>query len=273
MKKIVLKRLLVIMTAFTLVMGFGASSIKVYAATSSQVVAVYNSIEGSKYKSQVEDALEGSDTPANGLVRVALGKKVKYCTSEQIDAAYNAAVKAKNNADKAGASAQNSTSQAKKSVKNMMKEFEVTADTSQAATALAGVQQLVGVIVGILAYSVVIGMALFTGIDICYITMPVFRNWADDKGSSGGAVTSSTNKDTGESKFRFVTDEAMYAVTQATIENGKNALGIYFKKRCIGWVLTAIVLYVLLTGQITLLTDVILQFISGIIAALQSLGN
>ena len=273
MKKSILKQLLVILTAFTLVLGFGVSSVNVYAATSAQLIAIYNSVEGDTYRGNIEEALDGSDEPGDGLVRVQLGNTVKYCTSEQINKAYETALKQKDAATRAGQSAKNSTNQAKKNVKNMMKEFEVTADTSQAAVALAGVQQLVGVIVGILAYAVVIGMALFTGVDICYITMPVFRTWADDKGASGGAVTSSTNKDTGESKFRFVTDEAMFAVTQATVENGKNALGIYFKKRCIGWILTAIVLYVLLTGQITLLTDVILQFISGIVAALQSLGN
>lgn len=281
MKKSILKQLLVMLTAFTLVLGFGVSSVNVYAAISKSTelgtaMAKITTEEGEKDLADFM-AKQGYDTnppsDESGYVYIIVDNKKYYLTRSDVSV-----VKTKINTivegeGKAAAEAKNSTKTAKEHVKNMMDEFEVTANTGQAAVALAGIQQLVGVIVGILAYAVVIGMSLFTGVDICYITMPVFRNWADDKGASGGAVTSSTNKDTGESKFRFVTDEAMFAVTQATVENGKNALGIYFKKRCIGWILTAIVLYVLLTGQIVLLTDVILQFISGIIAALQSLGN
>lgn len=216
----------------------------------------------------------GSDTRDKKHVSlVKLGENKKYLNRSEVSELTDYAESLLDEAREAGAQAKASTKGAKTKVKNMMSEFEVTADTSQAATALAGVQDLVGVVVGILAYLVVIGMALFTGCDICYITMPVFRNWADAKGESGGAVTSATNKDTGEAKFRFVTDEAMYAVQSCAVETGKNALGVYFKKRCIGWILTAIVLYVLLTGQITLLTDVVLQFISGVIAALQGLGE
>lgn len=281
MKKSILKQLLVMLTAFTLVIGFGVSSVNVYAAISKSTelgtaMAKITTEEGEKDLADFM-AKQGYDTnppsDESGYVYIIVDNKKYYLTRSDVSVVKTKINTIVDGEGKAAAEAKNSTKTAKENVKNMMSEFEVTADTSQAAVALAGIQQLVGVIVGILAYAVVIGMALFTGVDICYITMPVFRTWADDKGASGGAVTSSTNKDTGESKFRFVTDEAMFAVTQATVENGKNALGIYFKKRCIGWILTAIVLYVLLTGQITLLTDVILQFISGIIAALQSLGN
>lgn len=283
MKKLV-QKIMLIMTVFMLTFGFGVgqSTISVYAASSNDVYEKYDQMDESTQKKEVYDKLNsmGSTKKAAGtgnVVAVTLTydgqTTTKYLTNTEVDALYSEAVTQLDAYVTAGGEAKNSTQAAKKQVKNMMNEFEVTADTGQAATALAGIQQLVGVVVGILAYAVVIGMSLFTGCDIVYITMPVFRSWADTKGATGGAVTSTTNKDTGESKFRFVTDEAMYAVSQATVENGKNALGIYFKKRCVGWILTAIVLYVLLTGQITLLTDVILQFISGIIAALQSLGN
>lgn len=279
----IMKRLIVAMTVMMLSFSL-CGSLTVYAARSADVVSTYNSMEdGSKERKAVWESFKSENTgstkrsAADGrtislTLRYDGQQATKFFTQGEINTLYDTAVGQLEEYKKAGGLAQNSTKQAKDSVKNMMSEFGVEADTGQAAVALAGIHQLVGIIVGILAYAVVIGMSLFTGCDICYITMPVFRTWADTKGSSGGAVTSSTNKDTGESKFRFVTDEAMYAVSQATVENGKNALGIYFKKRCIGWVLTAIVLYVLLTGQITLLTDVILQFISGIIAALQSLG-
>lgn len=281
MKKSILKQLLVMLTVFTLVLGFGVSSVNVYAAISKSTelgtaMAKITTEEGEKDLADFMTKQGYATNPPSdesGYVYIIVDNKKYYLTRSDVSVVKTKINTIVDGEGKAAAEAKNSTKTAKENVKNMMSEFEVTADTSQAAVALAGIQQLVGVIVGILAYAVVIGMALFTGVDICYITMPVFRTWADDKGASGGAVTSSTNKDTGESKFRFVTDEAMFAVTQATVENGKNALGIYFKKRCIGWILTAIVLYVLLTGQITLLTDVILQFISGIIAALQSLGN
>lgn len=150
--------------------------------------------------------------------------------------------------------------------------FNVSADVEQAGVALSGVEEFASVVVGILVYAVTIGMTLFTAVDICYITIPVFRNKCEDAKQSGGAMAK-TNSQTGETKFRFVTDEAVYAVTTCSIETGKQPLGVYLKKRIWAFVLLGIVLFILLTGNIQLIVNIAVNVVAGLIEALSNLGS
>ena len=127
------------------------------------------------------------------------------------------------------------------------------------------IENITGFALGLISFAIVVFTSLVTAADILYLTSPIFNGMAHKMNWDGSLE---------ERRFRFISPQAVEAQIEAnTRTTGKNALGVYFKKRCIGWILTAIVLYVLLTGQITLLTDVVLQFISGVIAALQGLGE
>lgn len=160
----------------------------------------------------------------------------------------------------------------KSTIEDMGVDFNVRANTEQAGVALSGVQELVSVIVGILCYAITLGMTLFTALDLCYITMPVFRNKCEEMKSSGSSAMTKTDSKTGETKFRWVTDEAIYAVESCSIETGRQPLGVYLKKRVWAYVLLAIVLFILFTGNIQLIANIAVNFIAGLMDALTNLG-
>lgn len=162
----------------------------------------------------------------------------------------------------------------KKTVKSsvdQVAEFEVKADVSAAHTALSGVESIISTCVGILVYAVTIGMTLFTACDICYITMPVFRNKCDDMKQAGSVGTKTTSS--GETKLMFVTDDAQYAVQSCSVDTGKNPLGVYMKKRVVAFILLGLVLFILFTGNIQLIVNVVVNIAAGIVDALSGLGG
>ena len=148
--------------------------------------------------------------------------------------------------------------------------FDISANVEQAGVALSGIEDFVAVVIGILCILVTLGMSLFTAIDLCYITMPVFRNKCEDMKQSGGGMAKTSSN--GETKFRFVTDEAVYAVQTCSIETGKQPLGVYLKKRVWAFVLLGVVLFVLLTGNIQLIVNIAVNAVAGLIEALGNLG-
>lgn len=156
-------------------------------------------------------------------------------------------------------------------IDNMGVNFDVEADVEAAGVALSGLREVVAMIVGLIAYLIVLGMTLFTTLDICYITMPVFRNKADEMVQRGGVMSRVDNR-TGETTHRWITDDARYAVANATIESGKSPLAIYLGKRIWAYILLAIVLFILLTGNIQLIVNIAINFISGLIEVLEGLA-
>jgi len=157
-------------------------------------------------------------------------------------------------------------------VHEMSNNFNVEADTKGAGVMLSGIRPVVNLVIGVLAYGVVIGMSLFTALDLCYITMPIFRNKCEEMKQSGAGLMVKTTK-TGEVKLRWVTDEAQYAVQHCAIETGQNPYLVYFKKRVMAFILIAIVIYILLTGNIQLIVNIAINVVSGILDALSSLGS
>ena len=80
-----------------------------------------------------------------------------------------------------------------------------------------------------------------------------------------------TDSKTGETKLRLVTDEAQYAIQAAdTIQSGQNPLVIYFKKRFAAILILAIVLFILLTGNMNVFSQIALKLVSGIISIVHS---
>lgn len=161
----------------------------------------------------------------------------------------------------------------REAVGRLVSDFNVTADTDKASETIGdGLLDFINVIVGLIAYISILGITLFTAVDLCYITMPIFRDRADAVAKNGSRIVKSKSKVTGEDKIRFVTDDAVYAVTKASMGGG-NAIGIYLWKRSLAFILLAIVMYMLLTGNIYLITDVAFNFVSGIIQELILIGS
>lgn len=161
---------------------------------------------------------------------------------------------------------------AKTNLRHVGGEF-IEADVSNARTTLGGVASLIKLFSGIIVYFAILGMTLFTGFDLLYITMPAFREILGEEVAKGNKVVAKQGKD-GEMKMRWVTDEAVFCVQNAaTLESGKSPLATYLGKRAFSFVAVMIIIFILLTGNINLIADVALNFISGIINVLVELGS
>ncbi len=156
---------------------------------------------------------------------------------------------------------------------NQMNSFDISADTTGAGVMLSGFKGIIQLVVGILAWAVTAGMTLFTALDLCYITMPVLRNNVESQKQSGQGMMVKQDNRTGETRLRWITDEAQFAVNQGALEHGKNPISVYLWKRMAAFVLIAIALYILLTGNINLITGIAINWVSGILQTLGTLGG
>lgn len=146
--------------------------------------------------------------------------------------------------------------------------FAIGADTTTATGLLSGFQQPLATLLGIIVIIVTAGMTLFTAFDLCYIAFPVFREKCDEKKSTGGMGTKQ-GKD-GNTKLTFITDDAQHAVIAAdTVQSGKSPFTIYLKKRSLAFILLAIVIFILLTGNIGIFATLALKLVQGILDFLQ----
>lgn len=184
-----------------------------------------------------------------------------------------AGLKSAKNSTSAAKNQGKSVDEVKDSITDMLRDdFNIKADTSEAAEALEGFKGPIGLVIGILAYIVIIGMGLFTALDICFIVIPIFRGWYTESAESGSKLTGATGKN-GEAKLRWISDDAVYAVKVATVEEGKSPLKVYMFKRTGAYIIIAIVIFMLLTGNVQIFVNIALDLIAGAIEKLQKLAN
>lgn len=158
----------------------------------------------------------------------------------------------------------------KDKVNQAMGGIDVQADTDRAQELLGGVQPIIELFCGVIVYAIVLGLPVFTCLDILYITYPVFRNGVQESASKGGMM-SKTRKD-GSTGVRLVSDEAQFAVENANLGEGRTALGIYSKKRFAVYIICTVMLFVFLTGNIQIFTNLAVQIVSGIISVIQGIS-
>lgn len=160
---------------------------------------------------------------------------------------------------------------AKGEVRAMTDNMNIKSDVATGAMVLSGLQPFIETVLGIAVYILTAGMTVFTVADLCYIFIPTLREKMGEVAQNGGKM-STTSKETGEVKFRFVTDEALYAVQTCTLESGKHPAGVWIKKRIWAYILLGVCLFILLTGNITLIVNIVINIVGGIVNALQSFG-
>lgn len=149
-------------------------------------------------------------------------------------------------------------------------DLGLQADVGTATGMLSGFMGVLRTLLGIIVVLISVGMTVFSAFDLCYIAFPVFRNKCEDAKQNGGIMAKKGAN--GESKLRFVSDDAQYAVVAAdTTQSGKNPFIIYFGKRLISYLVLAILLFILLTGKVTVFTDIAIRLVSGLINMLQSI--
>lgn len=155
-------------------------------------------------------------------------------------------------------------------VSDMIENLELNADTGSATALFKGFEPILNLILGILVTLITVGMTFCSAIDIAYIAFPVFRNRCEDAKMNGGIGTRKTAN--GETKLAWVTDDAQYATKLGTIESGQSPWAIYFKRRIMSYIMLAITLFILMTGNITLITNIAINIVSGIMDVLGALA-
>lgn len=150
------------------------------------------------------------------------------------------------------------TSQAVDAINQIKQNMNIHADLNAAAGTLEPLVEVVNTIVGALATAILILVGLFTAIDVLYLEVPAFHNTMDQKGMEKGT----TNK-SGGVKHKLISEDASQAYEEAS-KDGKNPLIIYLKKRIVAYVAVAIVLYMLLSGNLSLIVEVVLKMLNGI---------
>lgn len=143
--------------------------------------------------------------------------------------------------------------------------YSLEADTKTASELVSGLKGPISTFLGILVTFITVGMTVFTAFDLCYIAFPVFRGKMDEAKANGTkGITRTNNK--GETKLNIITEDAQFAVISADVANtGQSAYVIYFKKRVISFVVLAVLIFILLTGNINILTNIGVKLASGIL--------
>ena len=87
------------------------------------------------------------------------------------------------------------------------------------------------------------------------------------------AVSKTRSEKAGSTRLKFVTDEAEYAYSTAqTAQTGRSAILIYFGKRAFAIVFTTVALFILLTGNITIITNIALKAVSGLLKLINEMA-
>lgn len=148
--------------------------------------------------------------------------------------------------------------------------FQTTANINGANTMLRGAMPYINLVIGLIIVVVTAGMTFFSACDICYIAFPVFRNKCEEAKMKGGTGTGKGAN--GETILKFVTQDAQYAVQEGNLENGKSPWSIYFGKRVASYIFLAIVIFILMTNNISLITQLALNLVSGVMDVIQGLA-
>lgn len=191
------------------------------------------------------------------------GNTVLYYSEESINSLY----KESKNSGK--------TDRVKESMLNLEEGMGLVANTEGAMEMASGLVPMVELLLGYIVVVMMLGMSLFSGLDMVYIMSPKARskinNSVQNKIGRNSAMVS-TNKESGEEKARFITDDAIYAVDIALVD-GRSPWPIYFKRRGVTYVFITALIYIYFSGSYSIIARIIVNLISGIFKTLETLAS
>jgi len=250
---------------------FEAEIAGVQQGTTTEAKETYNKL-WSAWSSGTQEVFKGLDKSAANMSKDKdiswKGVTRYYPDQETMEADYDTfvAMSATISTANAGIS---SGSDAANTLKNSIASMNPSADVTGATRSLNGFNSLISLTTGTIVVAVTMLMALFTAFDVAYLVFPIAKDNLDKAGNSGNRMTSTTNKTTGESKFRFVTDDAQNAYQDAS-QTGQNPLFIYAKKRLISYIALAFILFIFMTGRLGLIMEAALKIFSNVFDALMT---
>lgn len=161
----------------------------------------------------------------------------------------------------------------KDKVKNIYDRSYLDPNIEGANLVLAPLRPYISTFMGIVLTLVVSLMGVLTALDICFIAMPSFRNFLSGKMAEGSnTAMTKRNGSTGEMELRFISDEAQWAVAKST-EAQSSPWGAYFKSRILSYIFLAIAVFLLMTGNISVIVDLALKLVSGLMSLLTNIAN
>jgi len=147
----------------------------------------------------------------------------------------------------------------------LLNQANVHPDTGAAMGLLSGIMPALNVVLGLMVVVISIGMSVFSALDIIYLAFPAFRSMVDNSVEQGGKGTRITKDGTVTS--RWVTQDAILAAQDAETTQG-SPWGSYFKRRILAYVFLAIILFILLTGNIFSITTLVTNALQGLFNSL-----
>lgn len=252
--KVVISKILTLLMIMSMAFGMVfVSEEKVYAASVEDVIQTYGAEAFGSLLSTDASLAADSDYSAVQVTVDGVTKKYYYRKDNE-KAIVNKAKSLKGQAQ----------------IDSLDDYYSLEADVEGASGLVDGLKGPISTFLGILVTFITVGMTVFTAFDMCYIAFPVFRGKMDEAKSNGTkGVTRTNNK--GETKLNFITEDAQFAVISAeTAQTGQSAFLIYFKKRVVSFILLAILIFILLTGNINILTNIGVKLASGVLEAISN---
>ena len=274
--KTVLSLMLAVMLAMMFSMqAFAVSNADVKAAVERQVVldSEGNIPQDSALKTYIHP---GTIAGGAGDLQLEIGGKPFYIEQSDINTVYGM-VSNSGSDDTAVKADQAATAQ--NQLDKIQEMNKITPNYDRASEILSQFMPYVNALLGIVTTIVVTVMSLLTALDLCYIAIPALRNFMND--NEGMQKTDSN----GKKKLRFVSDEAQYAVDSTVGRSGDSSSksggnggytspwGAYFKTRIVSYIFLAVAITILLTGNITIITNLALKLVGGLMNVLQSLSK
>lgn len=157
-------------------------------------------------------------------------------------------------------------------VNDLTSGFNIQADTESASKILSGFESIISLALGIITIVIILGTTVFTGFDIIYIAWPLFREKCEDAKVSGKKGMTKRDRN-GNTQLRWVTDDAQYAVRHGVLEEGQNPWILYLQKRVVTIVMLGVLLYILLSGNISVIVQLAIKVTKGIMDVLGNLAS
>lgn len=273
-----LKTVLSLMLAVMLAMMF---SMQVFAVNNEDVKAAVErqvtlDSEGNiPQDSALKSYIHSGTISGGGDLQLEIGGKPFYIEQSDIDTVYSM-VSNSGSGDAAVKSDQAATAQ--NQLDKIQQMNKITPNYDRASEILSPFMPYVNALLGIVTTIVVTVMSLLTALDLCYIAIPALRNFMNDNESMQKTDSN------GKKKLRFISDEAQYAVDSTVGHSGDSSSksgnggytspwGAYFKTRIVSYIFLAVAITILLTGNITIITNLALKLVGGLMNVLQSLSK
>ena len=167
-----------------------------------------------------------------------------------------------------------SVSETNKQIDDITGSINIHADTAGAAGMASGFIPIVNVAVGLVVIAIILLLVMYTGFDLMFLAFPWFRSMSENQLQNGKSNVMVKRGGDGESKYRFISDDAVRAYQQSIVDGGnKQPYVKYAVSRVWAYIALAIIITVLITGNYGVFIKLGTEIGEGIINMIQNIGK